>query len=184
MATVQGKSIALFLCICSQLCSGSLHWASCANPLQSCHLLHSWALVPDFLHLPFPPSSCFPDQLFSPLHKAQMAEHWIQRDMQFLCLELCNISSCPCAGRNRWGTVTSRKYEGEKDAYGLRKYYVLTPEYPHGLCVAFPLSLDSGSWWLLGSFTNTVKGFSLIQKNPTMSQLEVTIPEVLDFHSE
>lgn len=56
------------------------------------------------------------------------------------------------------------------------------PEHPHGLCVAFPPEL----WQLmtLGQFHNHSKRHFLDSKKTTMSKLEVTVPEVLDFHSE
>lgn len=113
-------------------------------------------------------------------HTAQMAEHWIQRH------------AIPVPG-----TVWSHPAPLVAERGGVQSHWVWRGEEclwsPEILC-ADPLSIhmdymcfspqNSGSWWLLGSFTNTVKGISLIKKNPTMSQLEVTLLEVLDFHSE
>lgn len=66
------------LCFCSLI--SEVNFASCTNPLQNHHRFPFHALAPGFLHLSFPPSSCFPEQLFPPPHKAQMADYWLQGD--------------------------------------------------------------------------------------------------------
>lgn len=85
-------------------------------------------------------------------------------DTQFLSLELCDIPSCSSGGRNRWSTVTSRKYEAEKNAYGLQKYYVLTPWVSTGIMCGFPprtLAVDDS--WAISQ--TQWKAFPWFQKN-------------------